>query len=180
MKQVARMSNTRNTPPINPAGTPLRDRDLREGTVLSVPDAAGARYLWDAGAAVGHYLAELKNGRLVGRKCPRCQRVLVPPREFCEQCFVPTTEWVELKDTGTVQTFAVCHIAWDASRIDQPQVPAVIAIDGASPGHGILHLLGEVDPDRVRVGQRVRAVWKPAAERTGAITDIRYFRPYGE
>ncbi len=166
--------------PPNPKGTPLRDRDLREGKALGIHGAANVRYSWDAGVAIGHYLAELKQGRLVGRKCPRCQRVLVPPRAFCEQCFVPTTEWVELPDTGTVQTLAICHIAWDTTPLEKPQMPAVIVIDGASPGMGILHLLGEVDPEQVRVGQRVRAVWKAPDQRTGSITDILYFRPYGE
>lgn len=42
---------------------------------------------------------------------------------------------------------------------------------------GILHLLEEVDPEDVRIGMPVRAVWKTPAEREGAITDIRYFRP---
>jgi uncharacterized OB-fold protein len=168
------------TPPYATPGTPLRDQDLREGRVLTIPGAADVRYQWDTGVAIGRYLAELKNGRLVGRKCARCQRVLVPPRMFCEQCFVPTTEWVELADTGTVQTLAICHIAWDTTRLTRPEIPAVIAIDGASPGYGILHMLGEVEPERARVGQRVRAAWRPAEERTGAITDILYFRPTEE
>lgn len=163
----------------SPSGTPLRDEDLREGRVVTIPGSADVHYAWDAGVAIGRYLAELKHGRLVGRKCRRCGRVMIPPRMFCEQCFVPTSEWVELSDTGIVQTLAICHIAWDATRIDKPQMPAVIAIDGASPGMGILHLLGEVEPKKTAVGQRVRAVWKPAEERVGSITDIRHFRPFG-
>ena len=62
-------------------------------------------------------------------------------------------------------------------RLKEPLIPAVIAIDGASPQMGILHLLGNVEPEAVQIGLRVQAVWKPAAERVGAITDIRYFQP---
>jgi uncharacterized OB-fold protein len=58
-----------------------------------------------------------------------------------------------------------------------PIVIAVIEIDGASPMMGMLHLLGEVSLDRLSVGLPVEAVWRPKAERQGAITDIRYFRP---
>jgi len=43
---------------------------------------------------------------------------------------------------------------------------------------GMLHLLGEVSPEEVAVGMKVKAVWKPQGERQGAITDIRYFRPF--
>jgi len=40
-----------------------------------------------------------------------------------------------------------------------------------------MHRLGEVDPKEVKIGMRVQAVWKPAEERVGAITDINYFKP---
>jgi uncharacterized OB-fold protein len=62
-------------------------------------------------------------------------------------------------------------------RVEEPEIPAVIEIDGASPGMGILHLLGEVDPQEVKIGMKVKAVWKPPQEREGAITDIKYFKP---
>jgi hypothetical protein len=60
--------------------------------------------------------------------------------------------------------------------LDEPQLPAVIRLDGTSEG-GFLHLLGEVAPDDVRAGMQVEAVWKPAGERVGSILDIEYFRP---
>ena len=56
-----------------------------------------------------------------------------------------------------------------------------IDLDGASKGMGILHLLGEIsDWKQIRFGMKVAAVWKPSSERTGAITDIKYFRPIKE
>ncbi|MGB9775644.1 MAG: Zn-ribbon domain-containing OB-fold protein [Anaerolineae bacterium] len=155
----------------------LSEQDFETGRVLYETWKPIARYAWDAGIAIGRYLAELKAGRLVGVHCPSCGRILVPPRMVCQDCFVPTDGFVPLQDTGTVVTFSICHVRWDMVRLEHPLIPAVIAIDGASPGMGILHLLGEVDPQAVRVGMRVRAVWKPPEEREGAITDIRYFKP---
>ena len=43
--------------------------------------------------------------------------------------------------------------------LDEPELPAVIAIDGSNGG--FLHTLGEVGPDGVRIGMKVEAVWKP-------------------
>jgi uncharacterized OB-fold protein len=65
-------------------------------------------------------------------------------------------------------------------RIKDPEIPAVINIDGASPLHGFMHMLGEVDPKEVFIGMRVQAVWKPADERQGSINDIKYFKPIKE
>ena len=134
-------------------------------------------YAWSTGVAVGRFLRELKRGRLIGRRCPECQRVLVPPRMFCEQCYRPTREWIPLKDTGVVQTYSVSHVASDASRLPEPILVAVISLDGAAPGTGILHLLGEVRSEQVEIGMRVQAVWRAASMRRGSITDIKYFRP---
>ncbi|HID89293.1 MAG TPA: Zn-ribbon domain-containing OB-fold protein [Anaerolineae bacterium] len=155
----------------------LREKDFQEGRILFETWVPNARYAWDAGIAIGRFLRELKAGRLVGTRCANCGRVMVPPRMFCEHCFAPIDEFVPLEDTGTVITFSLCYVTWDMVRIEEPQIPAVIGIDGASPGMGIMHLLGEVDPKAVKIGMRVAAVWKPPEERTGAITDILYFKP---
>ena len=155
----------------------LRRQDFEEGRVLFETWDPNARYAWDAGVAIGRYLQGLKAGKLIGRSCPECRRVMIPPRMFCEQCFCATDRWVELQDAGTVITFSLCYVTWDMIRLEEPQIPAVIEIDGASPGMGIMHMLGEVDPQAVKIGMRVQAVWKPVEERIGAITDIAYFKP---
>ena len=167
------------------AGTSLTERTLAEGEALASYWKVKSEYQWDTGVAVGKFLAGLKEGKLLGIYCPSCRRTLVPPRVFCELCFKPLHCWVELKNGGVVNTFSVSFVNWDASRRQTPEVPAVIEIDGASPGMGIMHLLGEVGDDldtilaRVKIGMVVEAVWKPQEEREGSITDIRYFRPVG-
>ncbi len=158
-------------------GTALEPEDVAKGRVFTVADAPRLQYAWDAGEAIGRYLEELKQGRLVARRCHGCGRTLLPPRMFCERCFRPTDEWVYVADTGTVNTFSLCYVSWDVRRLRRPEIPAVIEIDGASPGMGILHVLRRVAPKAVHVGMRVRAVWKAARERTGSITDIRFFEP---
>jgi len=135
------------------------------------------KYNWDAGVAIGRFLNGLKEGKITGVVCKRCKRTMVPPRAFCERCFAPIDEWLELKDTGIVNTFSISYISWDVKRLEKPEIPAVIEIDGASKGMGILHLLGEVKPEDVKIGMKVKAVWKEKKERIGAITDIRYFKP---
>jgi uncharacterized protein len=176
LKAVPTPVETVQTPPYATAGHPLSDTQF-QGAVGAVDFAVEARYAWDTGIAVSGYLRGLKEGRIMARECRSCRRILVPPRMFCEQCFRPTDRWVEVRDTGRVNTFSICYIRWDMVQLDEPEIPAVIEIDGASPGIGFMHKLGEVKPDDVRVGMEVEAVWKPEEEREGSILDIRHFRP---
>ena len=164
------------SPPTATPGRSLSDAEFRSATG-AVDDEVGARYEWDAGVAIARFLDGLRGGMLLGRECRNCERVLVPPRMFCERCFRGTDAWVQVEDTGVVQTFSICHVSWDMQPLDVPSLPAVIAIDGSDGG--FLHVLGEVAPDDVSIGMAVEAVWKPVGERTGSILDIAHFRPRG-
>jgi uncharacterized OB-fold protein len=161
------------------SGIELEPEDLKSGKVLSKEEEAGFRYSWAAGVAIGRFLSELKKGKIIARKCRKCGRIMVPPRMFCELCFRPTDEWTYVKDTGRVNTFSIAHLATDASRLKTPLLPFVVELDGASREMGFLHLLGEIEPtpEKIKVGMHVQAVWKPEDQRTGSITDIKYFKP---
>jgi uncharacterized OB-fold protein len=158
-------------------GVYLRESDFREKKVLYNEWNPNAQYAWDAGVAIGRYLAGLKAGRLTGVRCHKCRRTVIPPRDFCEWCFRPMDDWVSLPDTGTVNTFSLCYVTWNMRTLTEPEIPAVIDIDGTRPAVGIMHMLSEVQPDDVKIGMRVKAVWKPAGEREGSILDIRHFKP---
>jgi acetyl-CoA C-acetyltransferase len=144
--------------------------------VGSVDDSLDVAYEWDAGEAMGAFLEGMRDGRVVATYCSSCERTLVPPRKFCERCFRPTDRWTEVEAVGMVETFSICHVTWDMRALDEPELPAVIRLDGTSDG-GFLHKLGEVAPDDVRIGMAVEAVWRPLEERVGSILDIAYFRP---
>lgn len=167
-------------------GTALSEADFKSGNILYTYDDMKAEYAWDTGIGIGKYLAALKGGTILGSLCATCNKIVVPPRTICEWCFRPMDEYVPLKDTGTVNTFSLCYVTWDVKRIETPELPAVIQLDGASTLEsgpvmgGIMHMLGEVDPDDIHIGMRVQAVWKQPGEREGAITDILYFKPVNQ
>jgi len=151
--------------------------ELKNGKYLDVYYKFIPQYSWAAGVAISRFLDELKEGRIIARKCNGCQRTLVPPRMYCEQCFRPTDEWVPIKDTGTINTFSISHVGTDARRLKTPILVVVVDLDGATPGMGILHNMGEVEPSKIRIGMKVQAVWKPSSDRQGSILDIKYFKP---
>ncbi len=131
-------------------------------------------YTWQAGETASYYLTQLRDEKkLWGKKCPKCKKVLAPPRMNCPYCTVLTDEWVELSGEGTVDTFTIVHNETNIHPMKPPFAYALIKLDGADTG--FLHVLGEVDMDKVTEGLRVKAVY--ADERAGLPTDIAYFKP---
>jgi uncharacterized OB-fold protein len=124
------------------------------------------------------YLRGLAEGRLIGQRCPLCHKVYVPPRGACPTCGVPTGEDVELPDHGTVTTFCIVNVPFMGQRITPPYVAAYILLDGADIA--FLHLVLGCAPEEVRMGMRVRAVWRPREEWTTTTRNIDHFRPSGE
>ncbi len=158
-------------------GTEITPQDLEAEKYLFTHYETVLKYSWTSGVAISRFLDGLKAGEIWARKCEGCGRTMVPPRMYCEECFRPTDSWVRVRDTGIVSTFSISYVNVDASRRKTPILVAVVWLDGASPEMGFLHVLGEVKPKDIWVGMKVKAVWKPRAERKGGITDIRYFKP---
>ncbi|MDG3011502.1 DNA-binding protein [Rhodococcus sp. D2-41] len=124
------------------------------------------------------FLRALKDGKLIGQRCPASNKVYLPPRGASPTHGVPTKEEVPLPDTGTVTTFCIVNIPFQGQRIKPPYVAAYILVDGADIP--MLHLVLGCDPSEVRMGMRVRAVWKPAEERGYSNENIDHFEPTGE
>lgn len=131
-----------------------------------------------AGRHLSRYLRALAEGRIVGGRCGRCRKVYVPPRGACPTCAEPTDSEVEVRDTGTVTTFCIINIPFENAAFPPPYAAAAVLLDGADIA--IFHLVGNVDVDQVRMGMRVKAVWKPREELGPTLESIRYFEPSGE
>ena len=116
-------------------------------------------YLYAASPEESLFYTSLSEGKLVGQRCPTCGKVYIPPRSACPADGTPTAEEVELPDTGTVTTFCVVNVPFLGQRITPPYVSAYILLDGADIA--FLHLILDIPAEEVRMGMRVKAVWKP-------------------
>lgn len=131
-------------------------------------------YRYAAGRMGSRFLTELRDRRrILGVKCPSCDRVSVPPRSVCPRCFGKLSELVAVSDEGNLETFATVHQAATAQRLEPPFSYGIVRLDGADSG--FVHLIGEAEPGQLRIGMRLKAVF--ADERNGNILDIRYFKP---
>lgn len=133
-------------------------------------------YTLNAGSALTLFLRGMSEGKILGQRCPSCHKVLIPPRGTCSTCGVATTEQVRLGETGTVTTFCIININFDAKARPLPYACASILLDGADMT--LFHLVQEVPAAEIRMGMRVKAVW--AAELGPSLESIDHFAPTGE
>jgi uncharacterized OB-fold protein len=148
--------------------------DTREPvTGIEVP--INLQFEFTAGKALTRFLTRIREGRIVGQRCPSCSNVYVPPRGRCAACGVPTEEEVEVADTGVIESFTIVHIPIPGNAIKPPFIAANILLDGTDMA--CLHRVSEVDNDKVHVGMRVQARWKPREEWDYTFENIAWFRP---
>jgi uncharacterized protein len=157
-----------------PGERPAPQRELV--TVITTP--VRLHYEHTASAGESEFLRGLAEGRLLGQRCPACGKVYIPPRAACPTDGVPTTDEVELSDTGIVTTFCVVNVPFPGQRVTPPYVAAAVLLDGADIP--FQHLILGCAPGEVRMGMRVKAAWKPRADWGTTAENIEYFQPTGE
>ena len=141
---------------------------------LTIDGEIQIKYKWSLGKAGERFFTELRdNKKIMGTKCRQCGRVLVPPRIFCEECFVEDMEWVEVEPKGTLMTFGDSYFSTDGKRLKEPWMLGIVRLNGSDGG--LIHFIGEARPEDLQIGMPMEIVFKD--KREASIMDILYFRP---
>jgi uncharacterized protein len=134
-------------------------------------------YKHSTGETVGRFLAGLKEQKTIWGQRVAGQGVVVPPLGYSELDAAPASEWVAVKDTGTVSAVAVVHQPLERLHpFAQPFAYVLVKLDGADTS--LAHWVKD-DLARLKVGSRVQAVWAADADRIGHLRDILTFRVIG-
>jgi uncharacterized OB-fold protein len=162
----------------NRATSDSSSTDADAEAVTGIVSPVRLAYDYAASPEESKFFRGLAEGRILGQRCPTCQKVYVPPRGACPVDGVPTTDEVELPDKGTITTYCIVNVPFLGQKITPPYVSAYVLLDGADIA--FLHLILDTEADEVRMGMRVEAVWKPRDEWGTTIENISHFRPTGE
>ncbi len=92
-------------------------------------------------------------GKLLIKQCSACGEHHYYPRPICPHCFSDKTVWTESAGTGTIYSYSVM-------RRGSP-VQYAIAYVTLAEGVTMLTNIVDCDLDAIRIGQRVRVVFKP-------------------
>jgi len=135
-------------------------------------------YTHTADPVTSRFLRALRDdGVLLGVRCPVCERVLAPPRPFCDRDFCEVDELVELPRTGTLELFTIMYVRIQGLP-EPPYVLAYVRPDGADTAiGGYLEGVDLSSPEAgvaaLQLGARVAIELRE--QRQGRITDL-FFR----
>jgi uncharacterized OB-fold protein len=115
----------------------------KERTIPAPPVNAENKPYFDAAA----------EGKLLIKRCATCGEVHFYPRAICPYCFSDRTEWREASGKGTIYSYSVM-------RRGVP-IPYAIAYVTLEEGVTMLTNIVDCDFDAIRIGQKVKAVFKP-------------------
>lgn len=146
----------------------------------TTPNNVALPYRWALGKYWTGFFDGLKKRKILGTKCKKCGKVLVPARAFCPYCLEDMNKWVEVSQVGTVRSWNLVRKSFYGQVKEPPYLMALIRLDGADCD--LVHFLGGLslsDTQKVKkkigIGTKVKAVW--ARKREGTIYDIAYFKP---
>ena len=94
-----------------------------------------------------------KQGRLLYKSCEDCGRPHYYPRALCPHCLSARTQWREATGGGEIYSFSITRRAGP--------VPYAIAYVRLDEGITMLTNIVDCDLETIRIGQRVRLVYKP-------------------
>ncbi len=144
---------------------------------IHTPKDAEMPFAYSAGYYKSKFLTELRdNKKIIGVRCPSCEKVYTPPRKICGRCFRVMEEPVEVGPQGVLTTYTIVRFPFVDPESGQirptPYAYGFIQPDGADT---ILpHYINYEQESDVKVGIRVEAVFRE--ETTGDYRDIKYFR----
>jgi uncharacterized OB-fold protein len=147
-----------------------------EVEIFEAPYYYRADYLYSYGELSRFFKEVVESKRLLATRCPNCNKVWMPPRGYCSDCY-GKTEWIPLIGKGTVMSCSYCYQTPSGEvpkYLDLPYVLALIKLDGADTCmmHGVA--TNEPTMGSIKTGTRVKVVFKE--ERRGTLADF-YFVP---
>ena len=127
------------------------------------------------GETASYFFQQLRdNKQIYGRRDPKSNRVLVPPRAFSDETLEPTNEWVAVGPEGTIECFTIVYSAF-AGLPDPPYAFGYVLLKGADTAiggyfRGLDLSDGAAAAKKLAIGTKVMT--KFAEKRTGDVLDF--------
>jgi uncharacterized OB-fold protein len=150
---------------------------MSEKIIVSNKGFVRAEFSFWVGRYMDKFYDAFEGKKIIGNKCPKCEKVFVPPRKLCGECHEEIAfdkNWVDLPDRGTLLNYTITPYRINdrgSRKVKKPQIIGMIQIEGSDTA--IVYRLMEMEPEKISIGMKVKVEWE---EKTiGNPSDIKGF-----
>ena len=99
---------------------------------------------------VAEFTEHLKDGKLTGRRCTKCNTVYFPPRAECVKCLAPEPEmeWMDFSGKGKLLTYTTIHAAPTGF---EDKAPYTIGVVDLAEGGRLLAIIENPPEDESKI-----------------------------
>ena len=103
----------------------------------------------------------MNEGKLMGAKCIKCGKIMLPPRPICIQCYSENLEWIKLENKGKLLTYTIIHVAPPQF---QHLVPYAVGIIELEKGLKLPGMIKGTDFDKIKIGMELKIEVEPVTK----------------
>lgn len=98
---------------------------------------------------IEQFYKSLTQGKLMAGKCSKCDKIHLPPRPLCDNCYDTQFEWITIPNKGTLLTYTVIHIAPPQFQNLTPYTIGILELEGGLKIPGVIQ---NVPQEQLKIG----------------------------
>jgi uncharacterized protein len=94
----------------------------------------------------------LSQGKLMAGKCVKCEKIHLPPRPLCDNCYSKLFEWMQVNGKGKLVTYTVINVAPAQFQALTPYAVGIVEFEN---GLRIPGMIQGVTQQELRIGMEL-------------------------
>jgi uncharacterized protein len=94
----------------------------------------------------------LSQEKLMAGKCLKCDKIHLPPRPLCDNCFSKNFKWVSVSGKGKLLTYTVINIAPAQFQAFTPYAVGIVQLENGVKIPGMIHGLKQ---EQLKIGMEL-------------------------
>lgn len=112
--------------------------------------------------------------KLMGVKCERCGKILLPPRQLCPICLSTNLKWIQLKGKGKLLTYTTIYVAPEKFQHMAPYTFGIVELEEGVRLPGIIQ---GVKAEDIKIGMSLEVDFNLDTPSTWPQWPRYFFRP---
>ncbi|MEW6070199.1 MAG: Zn-ribbon domain-containing OB-fold protein [Candidatus Thermoplasmatota archaeon] len=138
----------------------MKERITSPFDIKAVEGEIPVWYLYTVGVAGEKFFQGLKQGKLIAVKCNKCNKIFLPPKIYCLECFSELNNYVEIDNEGEVYSFTKLEIDLEGNKLDKPETIAFVKFKNVTGG-----LIQRVESEKIKIGMKVKVKFDKVSDK---------------